>query len=41
MRRKITAAVIATFALLGLGGITAASASATTAASTPHTWYRG
>jgi len=38
--RRITAAIIATFALLGLGGITAA-AGATVTAAAPHSFYHG
>jgi len=43
MRRRITAAVIATFALLGFGGITAASAGAGAGvtAAAPATHYYG
>ena len=40
-RRRITAAIIATFALLGLGGITAASAGASVTASAPATHFYG
>ena len=39
--KRITAAIIATFALLGLGGVTAASAGASVTASAPATWFHG
>ena len=41
MRRKITAAIIATFALLGFAGVTAAGAGASVNASAPATHYWG
>ncbi len=41
MRKRITAAIIAALALLGLGGITAASAGASVTASAPQSFYHG
>ena len=41
MRRRITAAIIAAFALLGFAGVTAGAASAHTTASAPQTHYWG
>ena len=41
MRRRIIAAIIATFALLGLGGAAAASAGASVTASAPASYYHG